>query len=494
MSVEAWTVTPPYTISGTGPYQISHPYVSGAIRAYVVLDTGRLQLNGTEFAVSPEASATTGNLTLSPTVATTYAGRQLIIDRITPDEQGWIAVLGEREAGLAAQLDRMVQADQEMRARGAGALRTRTELEPFDWTEGTVPILEDGKPKSGPTATAIAAAQTRATEAAASAAAAAASAAEALAKQNSMLRDRGAWATLTLYSPSDIFTNNGTSYITQTAHIASNIAADLAAGRIRVFAAKGDAGPGTGDMLNSDNLSGLTNKPLAYTTIGGRAVGKVDLLPFSLIDPAAVITDTETLAANKVANAVPTAKAVTDYVDPQLRRLLADKTVTVSPAAQIDFTEFNNALWRYYEFEYENVKPTTNAVTFHARLSTDAGVNFNSGASDYQISGIVFSGTNSAMLGGGQTSSAMFLSNSGDVGNGAAALGVSGTSKLRFAGDASTQSRLETQITYDSQSNNINTVISGCRRVAAQDTDAIRFFFSGGNIAVGSRIRMYGLN
>ena len=56
---------------------------------------------------------------------------------------------------------------------------------------------------------------------------AAASAAEALAKENSMLRDRGPWATLTLYSLSDLFTDGGNAYITQVAHIASSIAADL---------------------------------------------------------------------------------------------------------------------------------------------------------------------------------------------------------------------------------------------------------------------------
>lgn len=129
--------------------------------------------------------------------------------------------------------------------------------------------------------------------AAASEAAAAASAAEALAKENSMLRDRGDWATLTLYSPSDIFTDGGRSYITQTTHIASSIAADLSANRIRVFADKGASGSGSGDMNNADNLSGLTNKPLAYATIGGKAVGKVDLLGFSLVDPVMVRTQTE---------------------------------------------------------------------------------------------------------------------------------------------------------------------------------------------------------
>ncbi len=495
MSVEAWTITPPYTISGTGPYTITHPYADGAIRAYVRLSTGLLSLNGTEFAVTPAASDTTGNLTLSPTLAVTYAGLPLIIDRMTPDEQGWLAVLGEREAGLAAQLDRMVQATQELRAQGAGAVRIRGELAPFDWAEGTVPILEDGQVKSGPTAADIAAAQTRATEAAASALAAAASAAEALAKQNSMLRDRGAWVALTLYSPSDIFTSNGTSYITQTAHIASSIAADLAASRIRVFAAKGDAGPGTGDMLKTENLSGLTNYPLARSNLGLQGLAVKSLAAFADLDPAAVITDVETLAANKVANAVPTAKAVTDYVDPKVRQLLADKTVTGSPAATLDFTEFNNAVYQFYDFELENLLPATNAVTLSVRFSTDGGATYSSGANDYAYVGFAL-GVGSSVAGfGSNGANSMLLSFPSDIAAaGANRFGLSGTINMKGAGSASVQTRISGRTEHDNGSGII--VLNNARGVrrASQATDAVRFFFSAGNIAVGSRIRMYGFN
>lgn len=45
------------------------------------------------------------------------------------------------------------------------------------------------------------------------------------------------------------------------------------------------------------------------------ALAEKNSVAFADIDPAAVISDVETLAANKVANAVPVAKAVTDYVD-----------------------------------------------------------------------------------------------------------------------------------------------------------------------------------
>lgn len=316
MTVDAWTRTPAYTVSNTGPYAVTHPYRLGAIRVSVMLDTGLLALAPTEFTVTPEQSDDEGNVFLSPAAVATHAGRQLIIDRVTPDEQGWLGVQGEREAGLEAQLDRIVQANQELRMRGEGALRIRGVLDAFDWADGTVPLREGSRVRSGPTAAQIEAAETFATQAAAARDAAAASAAEALQRELSMLRDRGDWGAGIFYSASDIFTWDGRAYITQTAHFATTVAADQAAGRIRVFVEKGAPGPGSGDMLNAENLSGLANVAQARTNLGLGALAVKALAAFGDIDPVAVITALETLAANKtVENALPTAKAVADYVD-----------------------------------------------------------------------------------------------------------------------------------------------------------------------------------
>lgn len=320
MSVEAWNPTPEYTISGTGPYAITHPYAEGAIRAAIRLDTGLLVLN-TGYSVSPLSSDIQGNLTLSPTVATEHAGRKLIIDRVTPDEQGWLAVLGEREAGLAAQLDRMVQATQETRAGLAGALKIRGVLDAFDWPDGTVPLRDGSRVIGGPTAAQIAAAQDRATEAAASAAAAAASAAEALARELSMFRDRGVWANGVFYSPSDHYDYDGEWYIVQTPHFATTVNDDVTAGRVRKIVRRGAPGAGTGDVLVANAGSEYSAVQATFrANIGLGALAIKSLAAFADLDPAAIITAVETLAANKtVENALPTAKAVADYVDALLQ-------------------------------------------------------------------------------------------------------------------------------------------------------------------------------
>lgn len=267
MTTEAWIVTPQYTVAGIGPYAITHPFAQDAIRVFVVVSGEWVQLTLADYSLTPIESATTGNLFLTPAAATTHAGRALIIDRQTPDEQGWLGVQGEREAGLEMQLDQIVQAQQELRAAVAGAARIRGILAPFDWTEGTVPVRQGDSVVSGPTTAEITAAAAAAASALASAAAAAASAAEALAKENSMLRDRGNWATAILYAPSDIVTINGSAYICTVSHIAGVFATDLAFPRWRLFAAKGDAGSGSGDMLKSENLSGLANVGLARANL-----------------------------------------------------------------------------------------------------------------------------------------------------------------------------------------------------------------------------------
>lgn len=315
MSVDPWTQTPVYTVSGIGPYAITHPYAPDAIQAMVVVSGVRVFLDPTQFSLSPISASTSGNLYLTPAAAATHAGRSLIIDRVTPDQQGWVAALGEREAGLAAQLDRMVQAAQEIRAALRGTVRIRAPLDAFDWADGTVPIRSGNAVISGPTAAQIIASESNALTAANAAIAAAASADAAEAKQNSMLADAGVWGTGIFYSKSQLFTDSGRTYITQIAHFATTVAADLTANRIRVFADKGAAGAGTGDMLKSEFLSGLSNYPLARANLGLGALATLNLLGFPGFDPAAIISDIEGLAGNKLANALPTAKTVADYVD-----------------------------------------------------------------------------------------------------------------------------------------------------------------------------------
>lgn len=163
-------------------------------------------------------------------------------------------------------------------------------------------------------AAAAAAAALSAAEAAQAAAEASAAAAEL--KEQSMLADRGAWVTATAYAPSDLYTFDGQTYVTEIAHTSSSVAADLAASKVRIFAAKGASGAGTGDMQNADNLAFLASPSISRTNLGLGAMAVLDDVAFADLDTGALATS----AGGGIAafetddDRIPTAKAVAEAI------------------------------------------------------------------------------------------------------------------------------------------------------------------------------------
>lgn len=113
-----------------------------------------------------------------------------------------------------------------------------------------------------------AAAQVAATQAAASAVSAAASAAQADSVANQLPVWQGAWVTATAYAVGDEVQESGNLYICEIAHTSGTFATDLAALKWALRVSKGDAGAGTGDMLKTENLSGLSNYSTARSNLG----------------------------------------------------------------------------------------------------------------------------------------------------------------------------------------------------------------------------------
>lgn len=79
---------------------------------------------------------------------------------------------------------------------------------------------------------------------------------------------KGEWVTARAYVLNDLTRYNGTVYIVKVAHTSGTFSTDQAAGKLEVFAEKGSSGAGTGDMLTTNNLSDLTNKPQAIVNLG----------------------------------------------------------------------------------------------------------------------------------------------------------------------------------------------------------------------------------
>ena len=262
MTVQSFMAHDPQEVQGTGPYTAPWPARSAEDVRVVILTPGApsVALDQAQYTVSLFDHAT--DVMLSDAAAEVHEGAILWLDRRTVIEQGWLPLANAREVGLADQLDRLTFGVQEVYAIGDVALRFTAPVLPVAPQAGHVLTFDDaGQPTMGPSASDIAAAQQAAQDAIDAAA-------RAEAAENSLLVWTGPWETARAYKPSDLARQDGATYSCIEAHTSGTFSADLSAGRWQLFAAKGAAGEGTGDMLAAENLADLDDAPTARDNLG----------------------------------------------------------------------------------------------------------------------------------------------------------------------------------------------------------------------------------
>lgn len=162
--------------------------------------------------------------------------------------------------------------------------------------------------------------------------------------------------------------------------------------------------------------------------------------------------------------------------------------------ASLVFTGFDATKYDSYNFVLANVIPATDSVSFQIQTSSDGGIGYDEGASDYH--------TNRANRASNQSSDTWFTRGStgatvialeavANVGSSAGEDGISGEIKV-FGPHLAKRTIITHQVAYWNSAGNLELSIGGGARNEAAIVDAIRFRFASGNIESGT-ITMYGL-
>lgn len=166
-------------------------------------------------------------------------------------------------------------------------------------------------------------------------------------------------------------------------------------------------------------------------------------------------------------------------------------TLTASSSAQLDFTAFDSSKYSNYIFMFEKIVPASSDVQFGARISTDAGATYKSGASDYGYQ--VMASVNAVQVSLQQTSTAtawmtLIAPNNGV---GTSTYGLNGT--MTFFCPALGDAAMISDLAYwQATGNRVRTAGYASYVAAGTAIDGIRFRFETGNITSG-KIYCYGV-
>ena len=167
---------------------------------------------------------------------------------------------------------------------------------------------------------------------------------------------------------------------------------------------------------------------------------------------------------------------------------------TVSAAATLDIVLTSYTAHRGLVFVLTNFLPVTDSVNLQVRVSTDGGSTYDSGASDYawSMNVLLASGSGGVDSSTGSSRIALSYTNAIDgVGN-LSTEGVECIVELLNQTSTARWPRLLFRTAYIQASAELLGDFGCGNRSAAQDTDAVRFMFSSGNISAGS-YAVYGL-
>ncbi len=254
------------------------------------------------------------------------------------------------------------------------------------------------------------------------------------------------------------------------------------------------------DALSAVNIKRADGAAIAA---GDWISGQVLVLVYSSTATAFLAANIGALAINGLtADATPDPAA--DYVATYDASAAGHKKVLLSKlsgmllltsgtvaAATLDIVLTSYTAYRGIKIFLSGLIPATDGVTLLMRFSTDGGSTYDAAGYNYVTNAWDDTGFNNLSVSGSATS--IFITTASVIGNGATE-GYNGEFTLMAQTSTALWARVFHSGYYISASATPagNYVTGGGARETAQDTDAVRFLFSSGNIASGS-YAVYGL-
>lgn len=164
---------------------------------------------------------------------------------------------------------------------------------------------------------------------------------------------------------------------------------------------------------------------------------------------------------------------------------------TASSSASISFTGLSST-YHCYVVEITNFAPATDGVEMYLRTSTDNGVSYDSGASDYAWSNYVVDNDGTLKDGGSTGDSKMEIVGRTNDQIGGATNETSDATVWIFNPSSASYTKALCMATYTRTNGDSIWMTCGGQRLSAADVDAIQFLMSSGNIASGEFV-LYGL-
>jgi len=171
--------------------------------------------------------------------------------------------------------------------------------------------------------------------------------------------------------------------------------------------------------------------------------------------------------------------------------LISTQTVS-SAVSSIDFTTGINSTYDEYAIQLVDVKPATAGAALYLRTSPDGGSTFTSSAAAYMYNIAIQDPASTGIGAQANSTSATEIHLTGaNVGNAAGERGVCGIIRL-FAPSAALPLGFGWELQSMNQSSRTQRAYGVGHRSASEAINALRFYFSSGDIVSGS-IRLYGV-